>query len=440
MKNNILAELNASLKLGIESDETFNAEDLTSEELVGEADTGSAQSIEDVAEGEAIADIEEGAIDDTDASEAVEDLVAVVEHAQSTGTKLNRIEVAALKQTFLQITKSRYKDPLTLLPARESHEAVEFSNLSLVHESLKETAKDLGNKAIETIKKIIEAVTNFIKRHLNKYGFLTNRFKKIFSIANQPAKTNGARNVGEDAETTSKNSKVQVSAKYLAIDNKVSPEVILAVLGSQGKLEREVFSFSASTWEDLDVQSDAESEIHRLYQNVSGRTKELVDHMGDATNGIKREGAPSNIEYFAQLPGNYYFGAEKVADIMNLPKIGKLQRDGSDDASQLSVQVASRDRIKNGAQDAIAAIVDIRHSNDNFIKKMRVDRITKDLAQKFAFAEKSELGKVENKRLNLLAQRLVGFMGEVNSYYYNFLTATADYFEACLADEEVIEG
>lgn len=445
MKDSILSELNKSLKLGTESDDNYNAEDLPTDELVGidEGETGSAQSIEDIAEDVATDDILDEGEDDLDAANAVEDLVAVVEHAQNNMQKLSRLEAAALKVTFMQITQGRYKDPASLLPARESHQETEFADLTLARESLAETAKDLIKKAIEQIKLAIKRLGDFVKKLTDKFGFLTRRYQAIYKKAKESTGTPNGRNVNEEEiEGASKRSNVQVATKYLAVDGKVTGRTVIDFIDTFDEIDLRIYQYGRSHFGEKVARDDTDNSTEGLVQNISSQTSNLIKNIAEVSyNKVSHgEGVGENITEFVKAPGEYYFGAEKVSGGLVVPVIGKIDRDGSVDGKTAAVRPATKDEIISGAETAQKTIDTLRRTSSKLAREIRVESLIDRQVLENAFVERSALPKDEIKLLTTFAGKLTRFIGDSNQYFYNFLEATAGYFESSLDSSDAIEG
>lgn len=457
MKSTIMDELNKSLKLGTESDETFNAEDLPTNELVSEGDMGSAHSIEDIAEDQATAEIEDEAEEFNDASEAVEDLAVVVEHAQNNLQKLTPIEAIALKKTFMQITKGRYKNPESLLPARESHHASDFENLTLVHESLVETGKDLVKRAIEEIKKLFGRLKDFISKLVDKYGFLERRFQAIYRQASTMLESGSGQmrdlDNGSEGESTSSgnNPKVTVKAKYLAINGKVNPEIVRSTIGGLSDLSTYIYNYGEKLLgREVSVKDDLETTENRIFESISERTRELVDFVGKLQHMSVEEGNnPLQMEFFAHLPGDFAIGGKKIEDNLIVPVVANIKGAEKSESNHANILVATPDEAKVTAKHAIEGIRTVKAHTHSLVRDMKthlilermlknanVDNDDKDRKDHQKLATSGET----TKKLVKFAGALTKFMQQSNAYLYDFYNAAAEYYEQSLKANTAIEG
>lgn len=452
MKDSILNELNKSLKLGTESDDNYNAEDMPTDELVGidEGETGSAQSIEDIAEETAIDDIADAAEDESDAAEAVEDLVAVVEHAQNNMQKLSRLEAAALKVTFMQITKGHYKNPESLLPARESHQETEFADLALARESLAETGKDFVKKVIEHIKKLFEMAKNFLLKLVNKYAALRQRLQRVYREAkSMNDSSSNSRDLEGSAEAGGRGN-ITIDNKYLTINGKVDPKTINSAVSGLESISDFIYDYGSKlTGRELSTLDDRDTNENRIFESISKRTKQLIDSIAEVSPGIVENGEGLDAEYVAPLPGEWAVGGKKVADNLIVPVIGSMPGNDKAESKHANVTPATPEEVMYGAKNAIKAIMQAeRHAND-MSRAFKVDSIIESM---LTYANQDTVHQVDSekravelsgekaKKMQKFATALTTFLQKSANYTYNFLNAAAGYYEQSLKANSAIEG
>lgn len=439
MKNKLMADLNRSLRLGIESDLTPNAENVDIEDMVRECDTVSAHSIENTEEAEATNEILEATDNQMDSAEAVEDLVTAVESAQSAGKPLTRIEAAALTVAFSQITRKHYKDPISMLPARESNQAYAMGDLNLARESLKETAKDLYNKAVEAIKEILKKIGDFIKKFLDKYEFLARRFGACLKAANE--------------STSDTNGKVPVKTNTFILQGKVSKEIILNSLGTVAQMDKDALFGDVTTLiNEKDVSKD--NSTHReIFQRISTKVRVDMEAVGTI---IKNNGnAPENIKDYVLLPGNKLLGSEALGetDLLVL-KISSLTKtndpevvgDSKEDIQTL-VEVASNKMIKEVAKKGYDLAKRLRINRAKSTRDLHADAILKGFKESVNAEETLDnKDKLQAKTLVKYVAATSKYVQDMSLYGYNILNGVAEYLEACLkaggidADSKEVEN
>lgn len=439
MKNKLMSDLRMSLRLGTESDTTPNAENVDADQFVQECDTVSAHSIENLEEAEATDEVVEATDDQMDAAEAVEDLVTAVESAQAIGKPLTRIEAAALTVAFSQITRKHYKDPISMLPARESNQAYAMSDLNLATESLKETAKDLYQKAVEAIKEILKKIGDFIKKFLDKYEFLARRFGACLKAAN-----------GATDDTTGK---VPVKTNTFILKGVVSKEIILSSLTIVAQMENDaLFGDVTRLVNEKDVSKD--NSTHRdIFQRISTKVRVDMEAVGEI---VKNNGsAPENIKDYVLLPGNKLLGSEALGetDLLVLKIAGLTKTDDpevvgeSKEDIQTLVDVASIKMIKEVSKKGYDIAKSLRTNRNAVVREIRVDNVLKGFKASVNGDETLDSNdKMQTKALVKYVAATSKYVQDMSLYGYNTLNGVAEYLEACLkagsidADSQEVEN
>lgn len=425
MNKNLIADLNKTLRLGTESDVTPNTENVDADDLVRECDTVSANSIENTEEAAATNDIIDDVDDQMDSAEAVEDLTAAVESASNSGKPLTRIEAAALTIAFAQATRKHYKDPVSLLPARESNQAYAMSDLNLAQESLKETASDLYKKAVAAIKEILKKVGDFIKKFIDKYGFLARRFGACLKAANEA--------------TADPNGKVPVKTNTFIKNGKVNKEMVLGAVNVVEQMDSDVlFGDVTSIIGEKDISSD-DSSHKEIFQRISTKVRVDMESVGEI---IKNNGnAPENIRDYVLIQGNKFLGSEAIGetDLLVL-KIGSLTK--TDDAEivgeskediQTLVEVIPNKRIKEVSKQGFELTKRLRANRGKVAREWRVENVLKGFKTSVNADETLDTSeKTQAKTLVKYVAATSKYLQDLSLYGYNILSGVAEYLEACL--------
>ncbi len=420
MSNQLMKDLMKSLKLGTES-----ADALIEKEPTGvlESETTSADSIDDVAVSEeTTADLDD--VESTlDESEAVEELAAATESAAARGHKFSRIEAAALKLALCSISKRHYKDPLSLLPARESNSAMAISDLNLATESLKETASNMLKKAMEAIKAALQRVKDFITRFTNKYLWIGNRFKKIYAAA---------KDKNDFVDGT-----VPVNAKVLTVDGKVTGESIekyAIAIGAAGNFFRPDYCYVAIDGKDVKVTNHGtHSQIFAATNNVINEEwEQAVDYLVDAGSKVvngKIEGTVKSLN----LPGGYNMALAKVgsSDVL-VPAL--IKGEGVDmDSARTQAETLPKKQVIELAKNMVDASESLRVRSTKAARELDINRFMRMVHERHVMSD--SIDNSEKEEVRLLASfttQLSKAAIDYNNYLFGYMVATAEYLEATI--------
>lgn len=437
MKNDLFNDLNKSLNLGRESFETTpELEDIEAVDFIPEGETATAQDIESVEQGDEIEELVEDSEEEMGDAEAVEDLAVAVEAAVAANKGLNPIEAAALTMAYHRATCKHYKDPMSMLPAREAHQSSNMTDLVLVHESLKETASNLYNKSIAAIKDIIKKLVEFVQGLVNKYGALERRFGNIHKTAREM--------------TGEPEGQVPARTGSFSINGKVETGTVMGIVDTLRTVERNgSFSESIIDLNGKEMTTD-ESSFKDLIQRLSTKSRNDVDTAGDMRKNDGR--APENVVEYSAMPGDNYMGTVKLSEtgLLGL-KFGKLAV-GKDDAEEVvaegekhgarmsMVAVPSKSQILEKAKDAHGFLRIIKTNSSAKARKFQSSALFKDAYNAAGGDEQHDTGDRENMKL---MTRFVGvqatFIRDFNVYSFEAVTALADFLEKAVKSSS-IEG
>lgn len=433
MRHSLRKDLQKHFNLAVESDVNINVEDIPDLELIDESETISAQSIEDVAEDTATDDLAVDAEKMEGETEAVEELVQAVESFRAGGGKrLSTIEAAALTRTFQNIVGRRYDNFASLMPARESHQPITSLELSLTTESFKETAKDMGNKVVETIKRLFESLKQALMKIFNKYGVLTKRITNLIK-----------RTEGNDVDL---GGNVEVNADILGINGKVDMNQVIQSIRVTGEIFtrlRDVNPLSPGGQEAM------EGESSRVGKMFSALSIELVEDIASEVGPVV-PGKDANVAKMVVFPGNRYFGFTKPtegdATVTNvfgkLPNAAKDIESGDDSKGHNSssmVSVGTGAQMKEILRPMLGVVELIRRTLDKgFNQRWNFDT-AKKRATRAGDAETEQGRKNEEKEALAITRVLIKVMNDLAKYSFGICENTVKFFEDSL-DSKEIEG
>lgn len=436
MRNKLLQDLTKSLRLGTESAEL----EMTAEDPgVLESETVQANTIEDVAEDKADAELIEASDDSLDDEEAVEELVAVVESATASGKGLSRIEAAALKVTFAQITGKYFQDPMAQFPARESNDAMDISNTNLATESLKESAKKIGGSIIAKIKEIVAKVMDFISRMTNKFVWLENRAKKVFA---------GYSKIDEVVPGSA-----QVKAQYMGINNELSIDIIKNGLQVTDQIDGVYFHSPVAeilrkfnlSGETMAVNTpNGETSHTKIFSDINEVVKDTFDK---ASEGMKVYGpgnkmVPEDVKAFVELPGNNYYGFIEIdGKGLFCPVAGKLDRKYDADAAKTTLEFPTKEVGIELSRHISKVVHDMKGNSAKTLKRWRENNLSDDIQRKSGNTEtRHDTTEKESQALVLkYIKNVAGLHINFEKFNFDFLNATLDWLGAALQNKE-IEG
>lgn len=445
MRNEILKELYQSL--GVESAEV----DMTAEDPgILEYETGSAQTIEDVEEDKVTEEVIDASLEPIEDAEVVEDLVAVVEHAQATSGHLTRFEAAALKLTFNQVGNKYFKDPIAQLPATESANGMGSYELTLASESLKESATNIFKQTYEMLKKIFEKVVDFFSRLINKQKWLAKRAAKL---------AEAVRGKTEWVEGTT-----NVNAKYLAQNGKVSDDIIEKFMSAL--LPLYMISNSSSLGLDLGWLEEILANLKKMGGEGSGDEKVVLDENHGAFNKMfsdinsrvvkqfqeaskdfeVRSGGskivPSNIKQWAEIPGNMYFGYGTIAE-KNIykPMIGKLEQEADLDEVKTNIPFATKEQAIELSTGCVKAAKDLTLKMSKNLQKWQQNKTFKNLQANSGNADTRQ-NSTDKESLKIMVEYIkavTSFNVGLDNMLHYFLLGVIEWLEASVKGE-AIEG
>lgn len=446
MKRDLLKELNFSLRLGQESADN----ELTETEQydnIDEGESATSQDIESTEVSEEVGQVEDVADTQIDDAESVDELVTATEHLKSLNKPLSRIEAAALTLAFHQVTKKHYKKPLDLLPAREAHQGTNVVDLNLVHESFKETAKDMYNKAIETIKMIIKKITEFVRGIIDKYGALERRFGNI----HKAARTESYNEEGT-AQALAGLFEMGGKADFVAIN--AIPELIMEMD------KNHLFAESIADVNGREITEDQSSHAE-LFRRLSTKVRNDVDAVGDIKKNDGR--APSEVIEYSELPGNSYIGTVKVGETDLLAKkIGKLSA-GKDDPEDIefrdvgshggkgskrgdnenqkrmvTIKVPNKGQVLQLSKNCFEAVKTFKVISNAEVRKLHNIRILEQVRQEAGGDEHLDSGeKAQIKTLVKYVTIQSNFLRDLSSWGYERMVGVASFLEGVIKNQSI---
>lgn len=448
MKRSLLSDLNASLRLGTESfDEGVDMEETESVEPIPEGETATAQDLESMDTSEAVDELTDDVDEEIESSESVDDLAVAVETAKGLNRPLSRFEAIALTAAYHQVTRKHYKDPLSMLPAREAHHTTNVVELHLVHESLKETATDLYKKAAETIKEIIKKIVAFIGSLINKHGALQKRFSNIYKMAKE-------RKVQLEGKTP-------VTIGLFEMDGKVTLDNVVGCVDLIDRVEKESHFSKSPIDTDGKAMTADDSTYRGLIQSLSTKARSDVEMCGDI--GKNTGQAPEEVVEFVAIPGNNFIGTARIgeSDLLGL-KLGKLKAGKNDpedaefadvsasgakskhrpDGSkrQTMVETPTKESIIKLSKECFELLDRIKRDSSANMRKLKAQHVFDDHRATQGGDEQHDTS--DKTRVKLMVRYVSGqatFLRDFNTWSFNKLVGLAEFFEDAIKSD-AIEG
>lgn len=343
------------LRLCLESDEMYDVDNEQSTTSANDLDTTELDNILQTEAEYKTNENDEGTLND---------LVQVLE-SHGNG-KLNNIEETSLRLTLNKI-KSFNQFPLYLFGA-ESYKSPDY--VTLATEGMKEKLKDFKQKTGDIIKKIWEAVRNFIKSFTDKGTKLINRTKKLLSyISENPYE--GGRDMSDFK-----------LLQQISLDGKVDAETIQYI----NEVIEDLFDLKTISIAKAITESEEADYIKYLIEMLN-------DYAGMCVEGLNKHASKTstpensntsevnNLQSKFRMTDTWSFGIKvdnEIKGVVIFKDLAKIEK-----IKALSLE---KDDLKNVLEKVKQILI-----NHNSEDSLAADKIIKKASDGKAFSDNTEL-------------------------------------------------